>query len=68
MIEIIPEKPDIKDELARAAAGVIKDYCKSKETCHKCCFSSNGWDCCIRNMLPEAWSFPERGNLNGKTD
>ena len=64
MIEIIPDnRPEITDELAKAAAGLIKDYCKNKETCHKCCFSSNGWDCSVRNVLPENWNIQERDEV-----
>lgn len=36
MIEIIPDKPEITDELAMSAVKVVSDYCDNQKDCYKC--------------------------------
>lgn len=38
MIEIVPEKPVITDELAMSAVKVVSDYCDGKSDCEGCVF------------------------------
>ena len=53
MIEIIPEKPDITDELARSGANVVADYADGKD-CSSCTFC----DICADyfNVCPSLWA------------
>lgn len=55
MIEIVPEKPVITDELAMSAAKVISDYSDSKTDCEDCVFRINGL-CKYFRDCPSDWS------------